>query len=262
MKITNILGCAFSLLIIGCSRQETETAQPQPRRARQTPPPSQQSLTNPPSAPAVPPTQVAGNHETKPIDLTKYYTTPASYFDQIENYPWRDVPRGAQTFGHVPLDIGGMICLWGGSNAKRGAVFPEQVTGIAVTRKFDALYLYHAAFSSSPDGTPVAELVFRYDDGTSFTNAICYGTHVRDWYEKKGEPEWLTDSKSKVVWRGVNSTSRSVPPSMLRFFITEIANPKPLVVVTTIDLFSLKTKTAPCMLAMTTGPAQLLRVEP
>jgi hypothetical protein len=234
MKIKHILGCAFSL------------------------PFAILALADPPASPAAPPAAVSISNGI-PIDLTRYYQTPASVFDQIEKYPWRDVPRGFQTFGNVPLAIGGMMCLWGDSNAKKGLVFPEQVQGIRVGRKFGALYLYHTAFSRSPDGTAVAQLVFRYANGTSATNDICYGMHVRDWFLRSSDSEELKDPKSKMVWHGKTSTS---PPNQLRFFITEFVNPKPSLEVATVDLFSLKEKTASCILAMTTGPAELLRVEP
>jgi hypothetical protein len=194
----------------------------------------------------------------EPVDLTRYYQTPATSFARIPKYPWRDVPRGSQTFSNVSLSIGGMICLWGGANAKGGLIFAEAVNGIEVSRKFDSLYLYHASFAVPPENTRIAQLVFRYDDGTSFTNSIRYGKHVRDWFQGRNDPEWLSDPKSQMVWRGTNSMSQSTPPTLLRFFITEFPNPKPSIRVAAVDLVSSKSKTAPCNLAMTTGPGGLM----
>jgi hypothetical protein len=263
MKISLALSYLFVLVVIGCSRQQAATEQPQPSRVSPSPLTSAQAPTNLPSAPsAVPQVAAAVPHGGDPIDLTRYYQTPAASFDRIEKYPWRDVPRGLQKFGNVPLEIGGMICLWGESNAKGGLVFPEQLQGIQVSRKFDAFYLYHTSFAHSPEGAPVAQLVFRYGDGTAHTNEIQYGTHVRHWGWQRGEVAELNDPKSKMVWWGNNSTSRPDRPRLLRFFITEFPNPKPAVEVTTIDLFSSKQRTASCILAMTTGPAELLRVGP
>ena len=68
------------------------------------------------------------------------------------------------------------------------------------------------------------------------------------------------DNSLDTVWKGTNSASRSVPPSTLRFYMTELANPKSSVAVTSIDVYSLKTKTSPCIMAMTAGPAELLKV--
>ncbi len=263
MKIISLLVSGLSLVVIGCSRQEAGKEQPQSSRVSRSSMASTQAYTNLPSAPsAAQPAAAAVIQGGDPIDLTRYYQTPASRFDQIEKYPWRDCPRGLQKFGNVPLAIGGMICLWGESNAKGGLVFPEQLQGIQVSRKFDAFYLYHTSFAHSPEGAPVAQLVFRYGDGTALTNEIRYGMHVRHWGWQQGEVAELNDPKSKMVWWGTNSTSRPDRPRLLRFFITEFPNPKQALEVTTIDLFSSKQKTASCILAMTTGPADLLRVEP
>jgi hypothetical protein len=102
-------------------------------------------------------------------------------------------------------------------------------------------------------------MVFRYADGASATNDIRFGEHVWDWAQRKNDTEDLLDDKSLMVWRGTNWMSNSRPLSRLRFFITEFQNPKPASSVTSIDLFSLKTKSASCVLAMTAGPANLLR---
>ena len=80
------------------------------------------------------------------------------WFGRIRGFPWRVVPRGSKTLGNVPLAIDGMLVLWGEGNAKSGAVFPEKVDDIPVNRVFDTLYVYHAAFYSSRDGSPVYHL--------------------------------------------------------------------------------------------------------
>ena len=198
----------------------------------------------------------------EPLDLTGSYQTPASQFERIRSYPWRVVPRGSQTLGNVPLAIDGMLCLWGEANAKSGAAFPEKVDDIPVRRKFDTLYVYHAAFHTSRDGSPVYHLTLQYEDGTSSMTTICYGAHVRDWWQTADERVTaLTDSKSKMVWRGDHPDRKGESPITLRFFITSITNPRPSLEVKSISLVSAKGNSAGCILAMTTGPADLLNVE-
>jgi hypothetical protein len=189
-----------------------------------------------------------------PVDMTASYTTPASSFDHITQFPaWTTVPRGLHVFGNVPFQIGGMICLWGGGNADQGLVFPEQCLGIVVNQKFDTLYVYHGAFYTSPTGTPVYELVFRYADGSSATNQILYGTDVLDWYTARGQPvAGPTGPNSKLAWHGDASANAPVQP--VRFCLTAVKNRKPAVEVTAIDLFSCKSRTAPCILAFSTTP--------
>jgi hypothetical protein len=217
-----------------------------------------------PEAPAVP-APVVGNAVTTadkpaaggkiaaiPVDLTASYTTPASYFDSITQFPeWKTVPRGFHVFGHVPLQIGGMICLWGSENAERGLVFPQQRLGISISQKFDTLYVYHGVFYGSPDGTPVYELVFRYADGVSATNQILYGADLIEWHVPRTEPvAGPTGPNSILAWHG--DISPSSPAQPLRFTLTAIKNLRPEAEVATVDLYSCRSKSAPCILAFST----------
>ena len=199
------------------------------------------------------------NHSAELLDLTAYYSTPASYFDQITAFPaWRVVPRGFQTFAHVPIQIDGMICLWGGGNAKMGLVFPEKRLGIAVNRKFETLYVYHATFFAAPNKTPVYELVFNYEDGSSVTNQVCYGSDVLDWFASRGKAvKGPTSPNSKLAWQGKLVLDGKAQP--LRFCLTALKNPQPFTAVTSIDLYSCKSVSAACVLAMTTGRSGLMK---
>src|ERR1700733_5007014 len=117
------------------------------------------------------------NHVLTTVDLTGQYGAPSAVFDNPNSY-WGNVPNRFQIFDHVPLQIDGLIYLWGKGNSDAGAEFPEEVLGIPVNQKFETLYVYHGAFFSAPDGTPVSEIVFRYDDGSSATNQLLYGADV------------------------------------------------------------------------------------
>ena len=198
-------------------------------------------------------------HLAEPLAMTNFVQTPASYFAKITRFPaWKAVPIGFQTFDGVPLQIDGMICLWGEGNAQMGLKFPEQQTGIVLGRKFETLYVYHASFFASPNGTPVYDIVFRYDDGSSATNQILYGDDVLDWYAKSGRTiAGPTAARSKVAWHG--EADLGTRKQMLRFCLTAVENPQPDAVVTSIDLYSCKSRTAPCILGFTPGQAGLMR---
>lgn len=187
-----------------------------------------------------------------PLDLTSNYTTPASYLPQITRFPgWKTVPVGAQTFHNIPLQIGGMFCLWGEGNATKFKLnFPEQATNIQVMRPFESLYVYHGAFFRSPAGTPVCRIVFRYADGSSATNQLRYGMDILDWMTEQ-PLEAPTSPRSRIAWVGGSSSTNSVRP--LRFCLTEITNPQPALAVETIDFYSSKSRTAACIMALTTG---------
>jgi RNA polymerase sigma factor (sigma-70 family) len=199
-------------------------------------------------------------HIAKPLDLTTRYTTPVSDFDQITRFPaWKSVPRGFQVFANVPLQIEGMMCLWGEANTKQlKIIFPEEILDIEVKQKFETLYVYHCSFFASPDETPVCEVVFRYEDKTSVTNTMLYGEDVLDWVANDRKtvigPSGL---HSRLAWVGGSFSPKKDLP--VRLCLTEIKNPQPSLEVTSIDLYSSKSKTALCIMAMTTGKSGLMK---
>jgi hypothetical protein len=201
---------------------------------------------------------VASN-KAVPVNMAANYTTPASYFPKITQFPaWATVPTGFQVFDNVPLQIDGMICLWGAGNEKIGIIFPEQRLGITVNQKFETLYVYHGSFFTSSNETPVCEVVFRYADGSSATNQLLYATDILDWNANSGRKLVRpTGPNSKLAW--VGGTFKPGTKRPVCFCLTAIANPQPSIEVSTIDLFSCKSRTAPCIMAMTTGRSGLMK---
>ena len=199
------------------------------------------------------------SHKAALVDMTPNYTTPASYFPKITRFPaWATVPTGFQVFDNVPLQIDGIICLWGAGNEKMGIIFPEQLLGIAVNQKFETLYVYHGSFFSSPNNTPVCEVVFRYADGSSATNQLLYGSDILDWNANSGKRQVRpTGPNSKLAWLGGTFTPGAKKP--VCFCLTVIENPQPATEVMSIDLFSCKSRTAACIMAMTTGKSGLMK---
>ena len=208
------------------------------------------------------------NHVAEPLDLTGNYGSPASVFKSGREW-WGTVPSGFQVFDHVPLQIEGLLCLWGERNAAGGANFPEQALGIPVNRKFEALYIYQTTLFPSADNTPVYEVVWRYEDGSSATNQLRYGSDI---LEVGGNPSERasrvsgpdhktandpTGPNSRLAWMGGTRTQGENRP--MRFCLTAIANPQPTEQVASIDLYSCKSESAPCILAMTTGQTGLMK---
>ena len=200
--------------------------------------------------------RAVANHTAVPLDLTGNLIQSASSFNRSR--VWKAVPVGFQVFNHVPLRIDGMICLWGDGNAKMGAVFPEQVVGIAVNQTFETLYVCHCTFFGSPTKMPVYDLVFRYEDGDSVTNTILYGIDTLDFnYPGNKKIEGPTGTNTKVAWVGGSFTPDGKRP--LLFSLTAIENPKPSLQVTSIDFFSCKKKSAGVILALTAGRSGLMK---
>jgi hypothetical protein len=199
--------------------------------------------------------RAVANHIATPVNLNGRYRWPASSLKN--SWSWSKAPWGFQVFRHVPLQIGGVMPLWGAGNAKTGNVFPKQILGIAVNEKFETLYVYHCTFYGSPKNTPVYDLVFRYEDGDSETNTILYGVDTLD-YDTGGKK--IVDPSgpnTKVAWVGSSFTPDGKQP--LLFSLTAIKNPQPFLKITSIDLFSSTNQSAGVILAMTGGPAGLMK---
>lgn len=203
--------------------------------------------------------EIVLSQAANPADITTPMTTPASQLDNITAFPaWTAVPRGFQTFNNVPFQIDGMICLYGEGNASSGLVFPMECLGIPMGRKFETLYIYHATFYTAKPRTPVASVVFRYEDGTSATNDLLYSADVMDWYANGG-PNVLapTSPRSRIAWHGQYGGNGASQP--LRFCMTAMENPNPSLEVTSIDLYSCKSRAAWCLMAMTPGKSGLMK---
>ena len=147
------------MLCVGAGNQPS-TLPAAPPSSRSAPPPGGDAAAN-----------QAGDQPEKvnaePVDLADHCRFKAASFDKATLFPWPAVPRGSQTFAHVPLEISGAIFLWGERNANQGMKFPEEITGIRVDRKFETLYTCHGGFFEGKAGTPMYEIHFQYADGTS-----------------------------------------------------------------------------------------------
>jgi hypothetical protein len=188
-------------------------------------------------------------HLAEPVDLTA----------NSQGSVWNFVPTGFQTFNNVPLQIDGTICLWGEGGASKGMNdLPKEVTGIPVGRKFETLYVYEGSFYGSPYGTPVYDIVFRYENGSSATNTILYGEDVLDWYANGGRRIiGPSAARSKLAWHGEHDFGTR--KQNLRFCMTAVENPQPASVVASIDLYSSKNRTVAVILALTTGRAKMMQ---
>ena len=131
--------------------------------------------------------RAVANHIATPVILTGHYRLTPSSFKNSWTF-WRGAPWGFQVFRHVPLQVDGVMFLWGSNNAKAGAVYPEQIPAIAVNQKFETLYVLHGTFYYTSDNTPIYDLVFRYENGESATNTLRYGVHTRVCATAAGKP--------------------------------------------------------------------------
>jgi len=194
-----------------------------------------------------------------PVDLTDSYKPDSAFSRPEPRYCWTTVPRGFQVFHHVPLNIDGLIYLWGSVSAEHyHEVFPEDCKGIEVNRRFQALYICHTTFFTASNGAPVYSVVFNYTNGFSETNDLCYGTDLLNLTPNPKKTNAVpANPNSKVAWIGGSLEKGKNEP--IRFILTMVTNPLPYTEVESIDLYSCKSRATPVIFAMTTGKAGLMK---
>jgi hypothetical protein len=205
----------------------------------------------------VPPPSSGSPTATNSLPLEGFYTMPASSFTADNTFAWPGLPRDVQVFSGVRFHVDGSAMLGGGTGFQEQYHFQDKRLDIPVHQKFASLYVFHFAEWSDPPGTPVYDLVLRYEDGSSVTNEIEYGTDIYDFYAPPNDIKEPSGENSMVAWRG-HFTVKSGVNQALRAFVTELKNSKPSVEVVSLDLFSCKNKSVGCVLAITAGPSGLV----
>src|SRR4051812_14245557 len=175
------------------------------------------------------------------VDLARFYTTPLSDASPL--------PRGEQTLGGVPFSLGGKVELTGLDAARHGEFRPSEIVGVPVNRKAQRIHVLHGALHGEKDGTPLANIVFRYKNGETRTNRLSYGIHARDYLtERKARTSVLADPSSSIVWeQSIKSTNDIVA----RLYKTELENPLPDQEIASIGFYSLFNRATPLLFAVT-----------
>ncbi|MFM8358044.1 MAG: M56 family metallopeptidase, partial [Verrucomicrobiota bacterium] len=94
---------------------------------------------------------------------------------------WANAPRGSNVFGGVHFEIDGLVQLASKTSqeAKRG--FRPHLTLPAPTNTYGSVHLLAATAWSMENNRTVAEVIWRYTDGTFKRTPLLYAGHVRDW---------------------------------------------------------------------------------
>ena len=110
----------------------------------------------------------------------------------------------------------------------RDSPFTGSVKSIDLSNQtYKSISFLHATTWTDPDGTPVANYVFNYVDGTKNVLPIVYGEHVRDWYVD-ADIGVLDTPNSKIAWRSTTGA----------LYQTNWVNPHPEKEIQSIDLES------------------------
>jgi len=116
-----------------------------------------------------------------PVVLDQFYQR--QFVDYRPTESWAQVPRGETNFDGVPFLMFGKIDLTGLGSGPDGVNSSLRRVGeIPVLGEPPAWHLGHGASYDSPDGTPIACVRLRYQNGETRRLFIRYGVHARNWY--------------------------------------------------------------------------------
>lgn len=187
----------------------------------------------------------------------------------LEESVWKAPPRGSNVFGGIEFHLEGLIQLSGtgpegdGKRYRDRVIVPLQETnGVGSKAKIiqrgtnvGALHLVGGTSYDAPVETKIAEVIWRYTDGTFKRTPILYGVHLRDWWRARYEqPARLPGPHAKVIWRGTHADATRWGGKTLRLYRLSLANPEPTRVIRQLELVSARARSATLILAMTLDP--------
>jgi hypothetical protein len=151
----------------------------------------------------------------------------------------------------IEFDVRGIIHLNSGVYWEISS--PHSVRGIAIRQKCRQLFFLHIGCNGNTpiellEGRTIAEYRMRYADGVEETMPVIYGHHVRDEFPNM-DPKPLKHSGSAVGWLGIRTGGRTN-----RLFRTAWNNPRPDVMIESLDFITHSNKVVPFLFAITAEP--------
>ncbi len=155
-----------------------------------------------------------------------------------------ELTPGNHSFAGIKFTIAkGYLQLGGKSVSNR----PLRLTGIKIGAKVKRIYFAHATGAGVKPRTVIGSYTMNYGDKRSVAQPIVYGRDLLDyWYA----PDSDTPTGAMVCWSGGNRVAAR-EGRRIRIYWTYWTNPRPEVVVHTIDFASTNTDCAPFCVGMT-----------
>lgn len=194
------------------------------------------------------------------VDLRRYCNAglssegPSSWLSAERGQYLRELPVGRHRLAGTvfeiidPSDNGGKSAVCLGGDAPELAGKPLKVEGVQIGRRAGRLILLQTCSAEYDKPTiwgKIGEYVIHYGDGSEVHVPIVDGENVRPWNTAKPAPTYGAD----LAWKSGNGD--------LALFAFEWANPYPDKIISTLDIISDGTPSAPILLAVTgTSPEQ------
>ncbi|MCX6913655.1 MAG: carboxypeptidase regulatory-like domain-containing protein, partial [Verrucomicrobia bacterium] len=242
------------------------------RRESNQPPPQRQAVQAGPALPADPAQPVArGGGELPPVMPISLagVLIPAENDQWDKNSAIKAIPRGKQVFGGVEFQIEGMIQLQGKGarddqqNYRTTIVVPLAETNVTAAgtqvvqrgSNVAAVHLLGATRYGGAGECDMAQVVWRYADGSASTSHVMSENHVRDGIRQPYEtPARLPYLFSKVVWR---TPMPGKAGRWVRLYRFSYNNPEPGRVIQQIEFVSAMQKPSLLVVGLTLDPVRL-----
>jgi hypothetical protein len=179
------------------------------------------------------------------LDLSEFFTAGLDTDwrgSRQEHHALPALPRGRQILGGLEHDLRGLVQLSTPILERRDLYYPRTVSGIPVHQPCRRLHFLHAADSAGERGSLLAVYTIHREDGGHDTIEVRYGEDVLAW----DAPAVPSSTPPRLVWREMSPAGFPV-----WLFQTSWTNARPELDVTTIDLTSAMTNSAPFVVAIT-----------
>jgi protocatechuate 3,4-dioxygenase beta subunit len=210
---------------------------------------------------ARPPTNQPGGGTDSPANLppviplryTNILAAPENR-DLFSGGNWANAPRGSNLLGGVHFEIDGLIQLAGQISTQQNRGFREYVSLAIPTNRYGAVHLLAATAWSAPTNRRVADVIWRYTDGSLKRSPILYTGHVRDWWRNRFEEPhhvYSRHAKAAAVW---SSPDAEKAGAALRMYRVTLANPEPARTVAALQIQSAMEYASLMLLAVSLDP--------
>jgi beta-lactamase regulating signal transducer with metallopeptidase domain len=202
-----------------------------------------------------------------PLSLT-HLLTEAENRPFLQDLVWQVAPKGTQDFGGIEFHVDGLIQLQGKGAGEEGRRYRERIAVPLIETNrvgeqmvlmnrgtnVGAVHLIAGTAYDTDRGNKIAELIWRYADGSFKRTPIQYGVHVRDWWRLRyEEPPRLPYPHSQVVWRGSHPDAAKWGKS-LRLYRVSLANPEPGKAIRQLEFLSAMARPSLFIAALTLDP--------
>ncbi|MGV3531807.1 MAG: tetratricopeptide repeat protein, partial [Chthoniobacteraceae bacterium] len=153
-----------------------------------------------------------------------------------------ELQPGLHLFAGTSFDVRGLVQF---GNDGVLSHFPRAMKGVPIGARCRQLHLLQAAaFVTEPSQTPLAEMIVHYEDGQREVVPQVNGRDIADWWTPEPEPPLV------AAWRGSSPFSRAKGGTLCLFKATW-NNPRPDVVIRSVDYVSVAKSAAPIVVAIT-----------